>query len=186
MDVITLKTLILAIGWPVLLIGSAYLVVILFKSHNKYKLEVTRIILIMVVGWLFTMYSLGVVSTFYLLSEATNATQIVSIVFAVWLLTMIIITNLSLTARKKILQNIEAEVRNKTKNLVRSQKFLEQEIEKRTFALKKKAEELQMTNDAMVGRELKMVELKKENTRLKKILEQNNLNIPNVQNHPEA
>jgi nitrogen fixation/metabolism regulation signal transduction histidine kinase len=63
-------------------------------------------------------------------------------------------------------KSLEQKVAERTKSLTQLTASQEEEIQKRTIELQKKLKELEKFNAVAVGRELKMVELKKE---LKKI-----------------
>lgn len=84
-------------GWPVLVLVSIF---ILIKSWIFYievkKSPFGKLVASTNAGWLITMFSLGIVSTFYLFRDVTSV-RIVFPVFAVWFVTLIII--LRTTAR---------------------------------------------------------------------------------------
>lgn len=63
--------------------------------------------------------------------------------------------------------------RSKVEALIEVKKNLEREVQKRTRELQNKVEELEKFNKIAIGRELKMVALKKEAERLKKDLVKN-------------
>ncbi len=65
---------------------------------------------------------------------------------------------------------LERKVFKRTKDLEYLKKSLEKEVEKRTKELKEKMGELEEFNELATGRELKMIELKKEIEELKKII----------------
>jgi len=73
-----------------------------------------------------------------------------------------------LTEMSKVL---EIRVRARTKQLEEEAASLEEKVKERTRELKKKIEELERFQKIAVGRELKMIELKKEIKRLKEELE---------------
>jgi len=66
------------------------------------------------------------------------------------------------------LRDIVEENTKQAEELKKLNKNLEAEVAKRTADLKKKVEELERFNKIVVDRELKMIELKKENEELKK------------------
>jgi len=66
---------------------------------------------------------------------------------------------------------LEIKVKARTKELEELTQNLEEQVKERTQELQKKVESLDKMNRLMVGRELKMVELKKEIKELKEELE---------------
>jgi hypothetical protein len=62
---------------------------------------------------------------------------------------------------------LEEKVKERTKELESMAKNLEEEVGQRTQELEKKLKELEKTNKLMIGREIKMIELKKEIKELK-------------------
>ncbi|MDP3057810.1 MAG: HAMP domain-containing protein [bacterium] len=64
--------------------------------------------------------------------------------------------------------SLEKKVKERTADLEKLKEGLEETVAKRSEELNKKLTELERVNKLMVGRELKMVELKKENEELKK------------------
>lgn len=69
---------------------------------------------------------------------------------------------------------LRKKVKERTSQLEKEQEKLEERVEKRTKELQDKLEDLRKFKKAVVGRELKMVELKKENEDLKRKLEEKN------------
>lgn len=96
-------TIILAVGWPVLIIGSIYLFI---KGRHVYALVkgslVGKVIRILVYTMMVEMYSLGIVSTGFMYCS-TKGVAIVIPVFLVWFV-MFAITI-------KVLMNAEKEAR---------------------------------------------------------------------------
>jgi len=66
---------------------------------------------------------------------------------------------------------LEIKVKARTKELEELNQNLEEQVKERTKELQKKVESLDKMNKLMIGRELKMVELKKEIKELKEELE---------------
>lgn len=97
------RSIILIIGWPVLIAGSLYL---FWKGRHVYNLVkgslVGKVVRILVYTMMVEMYSLGVVSTAYMFCTAKSV-WVVLPVFAVWFIMFI----LSL----KVLANAEKEAR---------------------------------------------------------------------------
>ena len=101
-----IMTIILAVGWPVLIIGSIYL---FLKGRHVYALVkgslVGKVVQILVYTMMVEMYSLGIVSTGFMLCSKTG-TYLVIPVFIIWFI-MFIIT-------MKVLMNAEKEARTLT------------------------------------------------------------------------
>ena len=96
-------TIILVVGWPVLIIGSIYLFI---KGRHVYSLVkgslVGKVVRILVYTMMVEMYSLGIVSTGFMYCSPRGI-YIVIPVFLVWFI-MFIIT-------MKVLMNAEREAR---------------------------------------------------------------------------
>ena len=67
---------------------------------------------------------------------------------------------------------LEAKVKERTQELENLTQTLETQVKQRTRELQDKLKELERMNKHMIGRELKMVELKKEIKKLKRKLEE--------------
>ncbi len=65
---------------------------------------------------------------------------------------------------------LEIKVNARTKELKEVNKRLEEEVRKRTISLERKIKEYEKVNKLMTGRELRMIELKKEMEKQKKII----------------
>lgn len=98
-----IMTIILAVGWPVLIIGSIYL---FLKGKHVYSLVkgslVGKVVKILVYTMMVEMYSLGAVSTGFMYCSPRGL-YIVIPVFVIWF-AMFIIT-------MKVLMNAESEAR---------------------------------------------------------------------------
>lgn len=105
-------TIILAVGWPVLVIGSIYLFI---KGRHVYALVkgslVGKVVRILVYTMMVEMYSLGVVSTGFMYCSSKGI-YIVIPVFLIWFI-MFIIT-------MKVLMNAEREARALTGGIYKS------------------------------------------------------------------
>ncbi|NQU18001.1 MAG: PAS domain S-box protein [Candidatus Saganbacteria bacterium] len=93
MNLTIVRTFILSTGWPVLVIGSFFL---LYKSIRFYK-DVNKVIfgklvIIMTAGWLFTMYCLGIAATVAMYLDLVIGITVVLPIFAAWAITMVILT----------------------------------------------------------------------------------------------
>ncbi len=95
--------IILAVGWPILILGSIYLFI---KGKHVYELVkgslVGKVIQILVYTMMVEMYSLGAVSTGFMLCSKTG-TYVVIPVFIIWFI-MFFMT-------MKVLMNAEKEAR---------------------------------------------------------------------------
>lgn len=81
----TVRTLILVVGWPVLIGGSMYLLVKGRQVYNMVKGSmVGKITKILVVSMIVEMYSLGIVTTAYMYSDVENGVVVGLPIFAVW------------------------------------------------------------------------------------------------------
>lgn len=98
---------ILAIGWPVLIIGSIYLFI---KGQHVYVLVkgslVGKVVRILVYTMMVEMYSLGVVSTGFMF-YSVKGIYFVLPVFFIWFIMFV--------ATMKVLMNAEKEARALTK-----------------------------------------------------------------------
>ncbi len=98
-----IMTIILAVGWPVLVIGSIYLFI---KGRHVYALVkgslVGKVVKILVYTMMVEMYSLGIVSTGFMLCSEKGM-YIVLPIFVIWFI-MFAIT-------MKVLMNAEREAR---------------------------------------------------------------------------
>ena len=87
--VIVLRTLVYTFGW-VTLISST--IIVLYKSIQFYyesnKSSLSKLLLPLMVGWLVTMNSLGIVCTFYVFDMAKKGMLVTFPVFVVWACTM--------------------------------------------------------------------------------------------------
>lgn len=132
-----IRTLILLIGWPILIAGSIFL----FYRTYRFYIEVRRnvwgkLVLSMVVGWLLTMYSLGIVSTLFLFVAIQIGTYVVLPIFGLWFITMILITQLVLRWNKEAVEvnkfnmQLQTMVDEKTKDLSFEKQMAEAERNK--------------------------------------------------------
>ncbi|MFH1826663.1 MAG: PAS domain-containing sensor histidine kinase [bacterium] len=100
----TIRNLILLTGWPVLVVGSFFL---LYKAIKFYydvnRVVFGRLVIIMTSGWLFTMYCLGIVSTVAMFDNVIIGVQIVLPIFIFWAASMVVITAIILSWSKEAL-----------------------------------------------------------------------------------
>ncbi|KKP93886.1 MAG: hypothetical protein US04_C0002G0009 [Candidatus Nomurabacteria bacterium GW2011_GWD2_36_14] len=96
-------TIILAVGWPVLVIGSIYLFI---KGRHVYALVkgslVGKVVRILVYTMMVEMYSLGIVSTGFMYCSPKGVAVVIP-VFIIWFV-MFVVTI-------KVLMNAEREAR---------------------------------------------------------------------------
>ena len=132
-----IRSFVLFLGWPILFIGSLFL----FYRTYRFYLAVSRnvwgkLILIMVIGWLLTMYSLGLVSTIFMLVSLKSGTLTVLPIFGVWFITMIMITRIVLRWNKeavsvnKFNMQLQSLVDERTKDLSHEKQMAEAERNK--------------------------------------------------------
>lgn len=98
-----IMTIILAVGWPVLIIGSIYLFI---KGQHVYALVkgslVGKVVKILVITMMIEMYSLGAVSTGFMFCSPKGLYVVIP-VFIIWFI-MFILT-------MRVLMNAEREAR---------------------------------------------------------------------------
>lgn len=118
-----LRTFILGFGWPILTFAGVF---ILMKSwifyHETKGSPFGKLVAAAHAGWLISMFSLAIVSTFYLFRDPF-AVRIVFPVFAVWIVTLILIfyTTIRWSSEAASLQtiytNLAAEVERRAHEL---------------------------------------------------------------------
>ncbi|MBI2078776.1 MAG: HAMP domain-containing histidine kinase [Euryarchaeota archaeon] len=87
-----IRTAIMTTGWPVLLVGSFFLLRRTIKFHRDVgRSSFGRLVLVMVSGWLVTMYGLGVTASAFMITNPTTAVPIVVPVFGAWLALMAVV-----------------------------------------------------------------------------------------------
>lgn len=88
-----IRTLILVIGWPILIVGSIYLIALAARFYQDVGRTVHgKLVLAMVVGWFVSMYSLGITATAYMFAEVESGVLIVLPIFFIWFITMLVIS----------------------------------------------------------------------------------------------
>lgn len=124
----TLRTFIIGFGWPVLIFTSIYILVKSWLFYQKVKESpFGKLVLASSAGWLITMYSLGIVSTFYLFRDV-SAVRIIFPVFLAWFTTIVIILHVTIRWSKEattlhgVYTNMEAEIKRRTADLENSHK----------------------------------------------------------------
>jgi signal transduction histidine kinase len=117
-----LINLIIVIGWPILITLTA---LILFKANSFYtKLKGTiigRLIIPTVIGWLFGMYSLGVVATSYMLGYEWYYTVIPAfLLFLIAIISIVMVIDkweIEATSLQNFYEDLEIEVKRRTEEL---------------------------------------------------------------------
>ncbi len=96
------RTIILGIGWPVLVIGSVYLIVSGGKVYKLLKGSlVGRVTKVLVISMLVGMYSLGAIATFYMFADEQTGVWVSLVVFGVWFITFVWSLRVLHSARKE-------------------------------------------------------------------------------------
>lgn len=119
-----IRTIILAIGWPVLILGSVFVFLESFGFYKDVKQSIFgKLILIMTAGQLVTMFSLGIVATAFMVKDASQGVPIVVPIFFAWFITMVFITRTAVLWNREavrinaLYQNLEILVKERTKEL---------------------------------------------------------------------
>ncbi len=128
MSLETLRTVILGVGWPILIIGSIFIAIQGWLFYESLKGSVfARLVLPSVFGWLVTMYSLGVTATFYMVNDVSG-TRIVLPIFLVWFVTFVALILVTFRWSKEAVKlhhfydSLEDQVRKRTAELTKAHK----------------------------------------------------------------
>ena len=99
----TVRTIILIVGWPVLVAGSVYLFV---KGKQVYGMVkgsmIGKITRTMVITMLVEMYSLGIVTTAYMYENVNNGVLLGIPIFLVWFVMFVWSMKTLIAARNEI------------------------------------------------------------------------------------
>lgn len=99
----TVRTLILSIGWPVLIGGSIYLFV---RGKEVYKMVkgslIGKITKTLILTMMVEMYSLGVITTVYMFDNVKNGVLIGVPIFAIWFVMFALTLKTLISARNEI------------------------------------------------------------------------------------
>lgn len=119
----SIRSLILIISWPILVVASIYVIVKgCFFYYDVKESSFGKLVLASFTGWLITMYSLGIVTTSYMLRDVT-AVRVVFPIFLAWfatLLIILIVTNRwskEATTLHAFFTGLEGEVARRTRDL---------------------------------------------------------------------
>ena len=103
-----IRSIVLIIGWPILVGGSIYL---LIRGQAVYKLVkgslVGRVVKVLVTSMLTGMYSLGIVATVLMYSDEKHGVWVVLPIFLIWFVTFVWSLQV-LTAAQKEAQKISS------------------------------------------------------------------------------
>ncbi len=154
---IDLRAAILAIGWPVLIVGSIMLFFMGWRFAKATKGTIfAKLIFPTVLGWLVTMYILGITATFYMFDAPRNGTLVVFPIFLIWFVTFVALVkimrrwSLEAIAVKNFYTQLEGDVKERTKELqeaARSQQEQIKELDRVTKELVRRDFEFQQTNE---------------------------------------
>ena len=87
-----IKLEILYVGWPLLIIGSIYIIYQSYKFYVKLgRTPIAKLVTVFTVSTIITMYSLGFVSTIFLMVDTLNGVTYVLPIFSIWFVFMILI-----------------------------------------------------------------------------------------------
>lgn len=160
--ILILRTAILAIGWPVLILGSVILSFIGWRFAKATKGTIfARLVFPTVLGWLVTMYILGITATFYMFDVPRKGTLVVFPIFLIWFVTFVSLARItrrwSLEAIKvkNLYTKLEEEVKERTK-----------ELERAALRQERQVKEMDRTAKLLVRRDF---ELLQTNQRLQEI-----------------
>ncbi len=131
------RSAILFFGWPVLIAGSIFLYVQTYRFYNDVQKNVWgKLVLAMVAGWLLTMYSLGIVSTAFMMVNLREGVMFVLPIFGLWFVTMIMVVRTVLIWNKeavnlnKFNSQLKTLVEERTQELEDEKNILEGERKK--------------------------------------------------------
>ncbi len=90
MNLEAFRLIILSIGWPVMAIGGIIILLKAIKFNKKlHSLPLGKIIVSMTIGQIFSMISLGIVSTVFMFIDIKTGVYIIMPIFIIWLITII-------------------------------------------------------------------------------------------------
>lgn len=157
--ILVLRAAILAIGWPVLIVGSIILFFMGWRFAKATKGTIfARLVFPTVLGWLVTMYILGITTTFYMFDAPRKGPLVVFPVFLIWFVTFVVLARItrrwSLEAIKvkNIYTKLEEEVKERTKDLKQAaihQERQVKEMDKTAKLLVRRDFELLQTNQRL-------------------------------------
>jgi hypothetical protein len=99
----TVRTLILFVGWPVLVAGSVYLFI---KGRQVYEMVrgsmIGKIVKTLVITMLVEMYSLGIVTTAYMFENVQDGVMVGVPIFSIWFIMFVWSMKTLISARNEI------------------------------------------------------------------------------------
>lgn len=156
---IVLRTAILSIGWPVLIVGSFILSFMGWQFAKITKGTIfAKLVFPSVLGWLLTMYMLGITATLYMFDVPRKGTLIVLPVFLVWSATFFVLVwttrrwSIEAIKVKDFYAHLEEEAKERTKDLAQAalrQQEQIKEFDRVTKQLVRRDFELQQINDQL-------------------------------------
>ncbi len=97
-----IKSAILYVGWPMLIIGSAY---IAYQAYLFYvrlgRTPIAKLVAVFTVSTIVTMYSLGFVATMFLMVDTINGVTYVLPIFSIWFIFMFLILYFALKLNRE-------------------------------------------------------------------------------------
>lgn len=119
-----LRNLMFVIGWPILIIGSIFIVSMALRFYyNVGRTVLGKLVLWMVIGWFISMYSLGITASAFTLINLEQSIPIVLPIFIIWCITMLLIFWVILRWSQEAItlnafyQNLEKEIKERTEEL---------------------------------------------------------------------
>lgn len=119
-----LRNLMFVLGWPILIIGSIFIVSIALRFYyNVGRTVLGKLVLWMIIGWFVSMYSLGITASAFTLINLEQSIPIVLPIFIIWCITMLLIFWVILRWSREAVtlnafyQNLEKEVKERTEEL---------------------------------------------------------------------
>jgi NtrC-family two-component system sensor histidine kinase KinB len=86
------RAIILGTGWPVLVLGSLLIFTLVYRFYiNVRGVVFGRLTVIMVSGWILTMYCLGIVATVAMFLDLKTGVTVVFPIFLVWAVSMAVV-----------------------------------------------------------------------------------------------
>ncbi|OGZ35122.1 MAG: hypothetical protein A3A94_00570 [Candidatus Portnoybacteria bacterium RIFCSPLOWO2_01_FULL_43_11] len=89
-----IRAVVLGIGWPVLIFGS---IIILYKqivfNRNFGQPILAKVMLVTIIGWFVTMYSLGVSATLLMFENIILGVKVILPMFLIWCATMAVLVS---------------------------------------------------------------------------------------------
>ena len=129
--------------------GSMFFVVKGVRFFREQKGTIfSKLVLPTVLGWLITMYILGITATFYMLDEPRRGTLVVLPIFIIWFITFIILTSVINRWSKEALriknfyENLEKEINLRAKDLSELNLIREKQIQELSLARKREEEQV--------------------------------------------